>query len=199
MNYSVDKELSGWIRNCLGGYRQAVVLNSSMTRWRLVMSDVPQGPCFGTVALQYLYQQYSEIQCMLSKFADDRNLSGAFDTIEGRDSIQGDLENLRKWVHENLMRFNNCKVLHLDQDNPRHEYRLGEEVIKSSTVEKDLRVLVDGKLCSHSPESQPHPAKHQKQCEQQEKGGDSVPLCCSHEISPGILYPPLKSPAQERL
>ena len=38
----------------------------------------------------------------------------------------------------NLMRFNiaTCKILHLGQRSPRYVYRLGEELLESSPVEK---------------------------------------------------------------
>jgi len=52
-------------------------------------------------------------------------------------------------------------------------------------------------LSACSPEGQLLPGLHQKNCSQQFEGGDSAPLLCSGETSPGVLHPALEPSAQE--
>ena len=84
-----------------------------------------------------------ELECTLGKFADDTKLGGVVDTLEGCAAIQRDLGRLESWAERNLMRFNKGKRLHLVRNNPMHQYRLGVDLLESSSVERDLGVLVD--------------------------------------------------------
>ena len=76
------------------------------------MSGVPQESVLVLVLFSiFINDTDSGIECTLSKFADDINVSGAVDTTEEMDATQSDLD-----AQENLMKFNKarCKVLHLD-------------------------------------------------------------------------------------
>jgi len=49
-----------------------------------------------------------------------------------------------------------------------------------------------------SPASQPYPGLYEKHRGQQVKEGDSAPLLCSGETTPGVLHPALEPSAQGR-
>ncbi|KAJ7405907.1 hypothetical protein WISP_136847 [Willisornis vidua] len=113
----------------------------------------------------------SKIRQIPSKFADDRKLRGAVDSFEGREALQRDLDRLEDWAVTNHSKFTTrmCRIPYLGWGNPRFLYRLGNEMLERRVAERDLGVLVDGKLnmsqqCPGSQEGQPcswgHQAKH---------------------------------------
>ncbi|KAK4816693.1 LOW QUALITY PROTEIN: hypothetical protein QYF61_020401 [Mycteria americana] len=64
-----------------------------------------------------------------------------------------DLDRLEEWANKNLMKFSKdkCRVLHLGKHNPGGQHRLGSTQLGSSSVERDLGVLVDNKLKMSEP------------------------------------------------
>ncbi|RMC05424.1 hypothetical protein DUI87_18616 [Hirundo rustica rustica] len=93
-----------------------------------------------------------EILAGQSPFSDwilqDKMSSIQLDKHIMQQALKRDLDKSEIWASINHLKFNKveCQILHLGWGSPGYVDRLGNETLKSSTVERNLGVLVDGKL-----------------------------------------------------
>ncbi|KAJ7395803.1 rna-directed dna polymerase from mobile element jockey-like [Pitangus sulphuratus] len=109
------------------------------------------------------------------------------DTPEGQDAIQEDLSNFKKWVHENLMRFNqaNCMVCTWIRATPGINAGQRMNGSRAALAKKDLGVLVDERLdMSQQCALAAQKVKCILGCIKSSMG--STPLLCSGETPPTV-------------
>ena len=83
----------------LTGRRQRVVINGVSSRWRNVISRVPQGSVLGPLLFFiYINDIDTDLFSKICKFADDTKICRAVATKDEVQLLRDDLKNLAKWA-----------------------------------------------------------------------------------------------------
>ena len=87
--HGFDGWTTQWVRNWLDDCACVLVVNSSMSKGRSVMTGITQGSVLGLALFNiFVGDMDSWTECSLSKFVDDTKLCGVVSMLEGRDACQ---------------------------------------------------------------------------------------------------------------
>lgn len=152
--YGITGNTRSWIEAFLTGRRQRVNVNGAMSSWRDVVSGIPQGSVLGPLLFVIFINDLPEaVDCGIKLFADDTKAYQHVETQTDCEHLQRNIDALRDWSTTWQMKFHpgKCKVMRIGNNHPEFTYTMldndGKRVpLDVSQVEKDLGVLIDGKL-----------------------------------------------------
>ncbi|KAF2353570.1 Reverse transcriptase domain [Trinorchestia longiramus] len=163
--HGIRGNYSRWIRNCLTGRTQCVVIHDETSDPALVTSGVPQGRVLGPL-LFIIYINHLDVGIIskINKFADDTKLCHRAFTERDRATIQSDLNRLLHWTETWQMNFNTekCSVMHVGANYRHFQHTMYDITIETVHQQRDLGVIVTENL------------KHDKQVEKSVKNGSRI-------------------------
>ena len=160
--YGIKNNVLNWVQSFLQQRTQRVVVRGEKSEPFNVTSGVPQGSVLGPILfLIFINDLPLGVISPVSLFADDSKVfsriisernslkrinEGSY--FDGRETLQNDLNNIRKWASIWKMEFNvdKCKIMHIGNSNPQQAYTMDGKELAKTVNEKDLGVHVDNKL-----------------------------------------------------
>ena len=140
-----------WIRNWLNCRKQRVVLNGANSKWRSVLSGVPQGSVLGPLLfIIYVNDIETSVKSRVSKFADDTKIYNQISTAADTKQLQHDIDRVFNWAEEWQMKFNvdKCKVINFGNSAFDRTYMIDGKILDSVSSCTDLGVLITNDLKS---------------------------------------------------
>ena len=165
VSHGIDGEVLYWIKNWLSGRRQQVSINRELSDWKNVTSGVPQGSVLGPVLFViYINDLEMDLVSKIGKFADDTKMCKNVRSEVDAEILRTDLKKLDEWAKNWQMEFNKdkCVVMHIGKANNQFQYMLGDNLLKKSTQERDLGIIIDSSM------------KFSEQCNAAIKGANSM-------------------------
>ncbi|KAJ7396760.1 rna-directed dna polymerase from mobile element jockey-like [Pitangus sulphuratus] len=129
-----------WVKNCLPGWAQGVMVKGITSNWWPVTNGVPRGLVLGPVLFNAFVddlndRMHPQSVCRQLQVVQECKSAGE------RKSLQRDLDKL---AEASCMRFNKakCQVLHFGHSNPLQCYKHEAEWLESCLSGKDRGVLI---------------------------------------------------------
>ena len=147
--FGIDGEILEWIKAWLFGRKQRVVLNGQHSEWIDVICSVCQGSVLGPLLFIIFIDDIDlcihEIYMLLLKFADDTKVIKRIASLADSHALQETITKLQEWANKWQMTFNvgKCKILHLGNKNPLHDYYMEGTKLQAVSSEKDLGIMID--------------------------------------------------------
>ena len=114
-----------------------VTQNTNCSRWKSVLSRLPQGSVLGPLLfLIYIKDLDDNINNNVLKFVDETKVFRKVNNVGDKQHLQNDLDKLVKWSEKwQIFNFGKCKCLHTELGNMDVNYKMGDTVLRT-TVKK---------------------------------------------------------------
>ena len=156
--YGITGNILGWIKSFLANRTQQVCINNTLSEKAPVTSGIPQGSVLGPLLfVLYINDLPGEVDkdTFLYLFADDTKVFREIDSQADNSIIQRDINNLKRWSDQWLLKFHPQKCVSMTicnksepglAEKTKREYHMGNYKLKSSDCEKDIGIHVDEHL-----------------------------------------------------
>ena len=153
-SFGITGNVLKWIKDFLSGRHQRVVVNGTFSKWKPVLSGIPQGSVLGPVLFIIFINDLPEVvKCYCKIFADDTKLYKAISCSNDQQMLQLDLFQCCDWSDDWLLLFNvlKCKYVQYGLVKFDFDYQMRDNIgnissLAKDTEEKDLGIIFQDNL-----------------------------------------------------